>query len=236
MEWVGYLLVSLPNAVVLAGGLLLALFPSAVLGLERKPGLRYTIAGALVVLAVIIWVTSAAQMHRMDADLTNLRNGQSSGFQTIGQQISAFAATAPRVPRLAVHLDEGEIAYVVRGGQELLGVNVTITNDGDDATFAAHYVSAVSNTPSGNGAYAFMKLLIAKVANLPDGKPAILRHGESSVSSAVLVVPLWVLSAIKAGVDTAYFGITFDVKTVSGKHKRVNFCAFYQGLMLVEAC
>ena len=234
MGWVGYFLVALPNVLIIVAGVLLGLFPSAVAALDKKPGERAGIAVVLVVLAVLLWIISARQLQAADDQIASLQSQQKIGFQTIGAQISTFEAHTPTVPKLDVKLSD-ELATTVLGGSLVIGVNVTIANNGDDATFVSHYVAGVSNTPSQSQITQITSTLRKKVRKLTGGKPAILRHGESKITSAIYPIDEPTLNAIAAGVDTAYFAINFDIRSVSGKHQIVTYCSFYQGIMLV-AC
>lgn len=239
----GYLLLSLPSIFLTVAAILLALFPQWVSYLEHRPRLRIPIALALGLLAIVSGIVSAKQMQSQDTEITSLNSAQSTGFQQLNQHIATFEARTPTVPKLAISFSNDQIAILPVNGALLIGLNLTLTNEGDDSTYTNHFVTTIVRTPTESGRSSIIRVIrrqLRILAAQAGGDHATIRHGESKITSALIGradgEPLngRALAALYAGKETAFFGMIFDVTTATGLRKKLLYCSFYQGLMVVE--
>jgi hypothetical protein len=97
-----YFLVLLPSIILGASGVLLSIFSLE----QTSKAMRLTIAGALVLMAIISGYVSAGQAQSQDAQIAAL----STGIDNVNSNVDSVKAQMPRVPRLEVREGVGDLA------------------------------------------------------------------------------------------------------------------------------
>jgi hypothetical protein len=226
----------LPSVVLTIAALLLSIFPDAVSQFDKRPALRWSITVALIVLAGISGALSAAQTYDQDVAFERLSNTQNAGLQDVRKDIDLFRSQTPRVPRLSIHSDGGTPAFLQESGGYLLGPDLVITNDGDDAFYHNRVGYALTDTLSDLGRnLIFLRLRNDLKRPSPHGPWTILRHGQRNTIGDFLGKPLTEdrAVALEQAKLTAFFAIRLDVRTSSGLKKTLFYCSFFQGRLPV---
>jgi hypothetical protein len=238
-SWLGYLLVAVPNVVVIVAAFVVGLHPKWVAKLEhpKNKRIRLTIAWAFGIAAAAVGVLSAVQQRIGDDAIRTLASQQSSGFQRLGQQIKIFQEHTPTVPKWAFHTTE-EMTMAPVGKTWFFGVNVTLWNDGDDADYTSSVAEAFTGMLTDNARELAIKQMLSNLKTLEatnKNKPTPIRSGENRLTSVAFPIdknPYY--TQLIAGKATAFFGVKFDIKTRTGIRKSLTYCGFYQGFLIVE--
>jgi hypothetical protein len=233
-----YLALAAPNVLLIVAALMLGLFPHWISELEsdsRRRPLRYSIAGGIAVLALVLWGFSALQMHDNDVVLAELLNQQSQSYARIDRHISEFEAHTPTVPKVALRISEAHYTqYPFRGGTAI-SVDVTVVNDADDVTLTEHTAAAAGPTPSEKFLQQKLREMSLTLRAKSLGGPRLtLRHGESRVISSSKPVDTATVMGLALGTSTAIFGVIMDARTATGMHTVISFCSVYQDMILVN--
>jgi len=240
MGALAYLLDALPNAIVLVAALMIGLFPKWVIGLEKRPRLRWTIAGVLGILAVAIWVTSAIQMRSLDSKISGLETNQeaTTQYQQLHQQMNAFEARTPTIPKMDFHFSNEGTGLIPAAHGFLFGFSLTLNNDGDDASYHGAQAIGKSITPTISSTYDNIRKMRQHLGNLMahplHSPPVVIRHGESKVMSVMIPMDGQEINRFSNYSETVIYGFGFDLRTAHGR-EIIFYCGFYQGMLPVNA-
>jgi hypothetical protein len=190
---------------------------------------RWSVAGVLILIALVSGVLSAWQTHGQDVEIQALSRGQDTGFSNVRSDIDSLKAQTPRVPRIELHSSGGIVIGPLTTGGTLVGLNLTITNDGDDVIFSDHYAIGGSPTTTDFG----RRVIFDKIRRtLKAGTIWVhLRRNASQIVGVNFSHPLdnAQLVNLLAGKMTAYFVVRFDVRSTTGLKRTLYYCSFYQG-------
>ena len=176
--------------------LLLAVYPKAVMDLERRPLTRYGVASTLGFIAIVAGVLASRQQYLTDVAVEKVHSDTVNGLKSVDEHISLFEQHTPTVPKAAFHFSNEEFAVVPIEKGWLIGVNESITNDGDDALYEANGLAAVG-TFEGPLARAQS---VSDVIRYIQGRLGVLsrrgltskalpiRHGETLINTASLAI------------------------------------------------
>lgn len=220
-----YFVATLPSLILTIAALLLGIFSIE----QRSSSVRWLVAGALILVAFISGGISAWQAHAQDAQIQALSRGQEYGFNNVHADIDALKAQTPRVPRLELHSSSQVNMLPLANGKTFVGLNLAITNDGDDVVFTDHYVVEAAPTTTDFG----RRVVIYRMRRGLKGGTVWTRL-QRNASQIVGINFANLFNQAQAtklylGTTTAYFVVRFDVRSVTGLKKTLYYCSFYQG-------